>query len=452
MKLLLIAFVMLLSACSSHQAQDTIYLSSPVTAHEFLNVTSSYLTGGAMANGFGDGAAEFSEADMLQFKAMFSDEVINQRVKQYVMENMPEDLAMTAITFYSTDLGSRYIAAMDLAEESYDESPQDISSQVTRLRNDEDLMAQANLLIEVMELKSLMESILLNGVFKPLVQGILLKQAGDVDVSFEQIEAIAQSSLDESINEMTQAIEGLMIVSLSQFTQSEITQIYQYASSQAGLYENKVLAGAFESALSKSSYQFGEMLAAKIGKRIVKSTFDMEGCKQALPDFHCQIQSIGAYAESVEPLYLGSAVVGKTNQYRFMMTDSDWQQLNVKGGADDMLISKEDGRALISTKYVENTKVDANAYADKTLGDIAKAIEADYHKVNLNVWPFNQGGGLFEVCYVLSDDQELCKLAGGGQVGNDAFYIHAVFEPTEVLTDEVVRVISTAESLNSTSR
>lgn len=447
MKLLLIAFVMLLSACSSHQAQDTVYLSSPETADEFLTVTSSYLTDGEVANAFDGKAAEFSEQDMAQFKAMFADEVINQTVKQYVMENMPEDLARTAIAFYRTELGRRFITAMDEAEASYDESPQGMSDQVLKLRNDQDLMAQANALIEVLELKSLMESILLNGVFKPLVQGILLKQAGDVDVSFEQIEAIAQSSLDESINEMTQAIEGLMIVSLSQFTQSEITQIYQYASSQAGLYENKVLAGAFESALSKSSYQFGEMLAAKIGKRIVRSTFDMESCMEKSSEFVCSVKSIDAYAQAIEPLFLGSAIVGSSKKYRLMMTDTDWQQLIIENGVDDMLVAKKDGLALISARYEANTTADVKAYADTILGEIAKAIDAEYHEVDLNIWPFNQGGQLFEICYILADEQQVCKLAGGSQVGSDAFYLHTVFEPTDSLTNEVIRILSTAEPL-----
>lgn len=444
--------VVLLAACSNFQTQKNNYLSSPETAHELLTVTSAYMTDDEVASSLDGQATTFSTDETEQFKMAFSDDVINQAMKQYVMENMPEEVAKQSIQFYRTELGSRYIASMNAVEKQYYESPDKVATQVLELRNNQKLMAQANELMQVLELDSLMESILLNGMIKPMVQGMLLKQGDQEEVTSEQIEAIAQSSLNESIKAVVHMIEGLVILSLNDFTQQEMTDINRYAASHVGQYENKVMAGAVEFALSKSSYHFGEMLAAAAGKRIVKSKFDMNACKQTSSGFFCGIRAFNAYAQHVESLYLGSAVVGKSNQYRLMMTDSGWQQLDIKNDVDDMLISKEDGSALISAEYEKNTIIDVKAYADKTLGEIAKAIEADYYKVNLNIWPFNQGGELFEICYVLEDEQEVCKLAGGGQIGSDALYLHAVFEPTDVLTDEIIRIMSTAEPLNKPSK
>ncbi len=447
MRVLVVLFVVLLSACSGNQLVNNP-LSSDEIAHELLILSSSYISDDEITAGLTSQQSGLSKDGLELFQASFKSERINQALKEYVMANMPEDKAREAIAFYRTETGSKYIASMERAEALVNEAGNAAAQRVAVLKKDKKLLAHKEALVELIDIDSLMQSILFNGVVKPLVQALILNKPGSDSVSLDQMDEVAEASLDKVVGEISQIIDNIILITLADLSVSERKDVISYAQSEAGNYDNKVIAGAYEFAFSQASYKFGTMLAGKLGKTVVPNGFDFEECKKKEFEFTCEVKSIGSAANSIDPLYLGSAVMGGSKQYRAMMTDTGWQQLNLSNGFDDMIISKKDGKALISVNYESNRDVNVEDYADKLLGDISKAIDSQYSRVNLKTWQFDPNASLYEICYSTHDEQNVCKLAGGAQMGDDAFYLHAVFEPSDDVTREVVNILSTFEPVS----
>ncbi|MFT5594451.1 MAG: hypothetical protein ACI8SR_002841 [Oceanicoccus sp.] len=445
-RLLVCTMTLLLCACVSNSPKEMVYLSEPETINKLMEIR--YLDH-SIEQVSKDLTASSKESYIDELTSAFKAELLISDFKEYLLMNLPQSNATAWVDYYSSDFQMQ-IAKLEDDMSGADENP-DFQSEVLAVKQNKKLMEEIDDILNLMDIEDKIRSIFYNGLLKPMFYGMALSNnKGGV---------IEQEKLDEAINVqvaqfMPEALEGVKDISYyaySKLNAPDRLKLKEYYQSPVSEYYDSTIVAAFSHSLSKASNRFVASLSKKFKTTIQTARFDEKSCLEVQKTHVCEILKLNSQGRR-ESLYTGTSVLGKSEKYRIMAPNDNWQKVvpsvDYKG---DLIVSRKDGEAIFSVTYLADKSFDAKAYRDDSLGDVAKAINEEPTLVNLRFDPSLRDVELYEICFNYFE-VDVCKIAGealldGTVIQVDAFY---VYRDTEI--QEIINILTSIEKIQPISQ
>ncbi|GAA6136142.1 hypothetical protein NBRC116188_29320 [Oceaniserpentilla sp. 4NH20-0058] len=436
--------LILLSGCASNTVQQAVYLSEPESVDALLSITTLDRLGVEITESAQD---DIDPSIQVEFIEAFNGEKIQRDFREYLLINVPN----TNIQAWTSEYSSKFQRKITALEGQYKEPDQepDFKSQVQLVKNNPELQAKLDQLFVLMKLEDEVFVLLKDVLLRPLVYGsAMIENAG---------KSVDQALLDKKIDEYiavaipmaVSAMKDAHYYTYSKLNREELDQLVSYYQTAGAEYFINTITSALGYSLSNAAQTFNELIQEKTKTIIQSARFDSDACLKVHPYHICEVLTLSSLGKK-SPLYIGGAVIPKSETYRLMSPNNDWQQVSPnKEYTDDLVLVRKDGKAFITMQLDVNTKVDTQQYAQQHLGEILSQINKEASQFELSKFTKAQQGSLNEICYAY-DGVEVCKLAGGREINGNALYVLAFFERQKSIIDEVVNIITSIEEIAGT--
>lgn len=440
MKFVLVMLVTwVLTACVANSPKQTLYISEEKTIDKLLSIMLLENLGVDITQGLFNEANPQTKAEL---KKAFDQNIVQAEFREYLLMNLPQANAQAWVEYFSSDFQQRIIHL----EDQYKNPEIDPSSAdyIENIKRDPAALARLNTLKDSVKWENRLHAIYYDGLLKPTIYGAALLSAKGQVLDQAVLEKHVVQQLNAIWPSVIEVANDSFYYVYGHLSAADYDTLLDYYHSPIATYVDDTLAGAISHSLANASKRFIDAVQQKTQAMIQASVFDKESCLKVRPHHVCEVLNVASIG-TARSLFIGSAVLPKSKQYRVMSPNSDWQKIKLSNRyADDLIMTRKDGLAVFSTQFRENEKVDVQAYKTTTLGELADAIKVEPEKVSLPAFDKLTNSALYELCYNYYG-VDVCKITGGADLEGGALYVDAFYLRSDAQINEVVNILISFE-------
>ena len=177
-----------------------------------------------------------------------------------------------------------------------------------------------------------------------------------------------------------------------------------------------------------------------------KTIFNMAKCMLKKTGTMCAFEELLNTAPS-EPIQKDVEVSGNTNRYFVKVPSDDWRILwpGEKRAIDLELIHKS-GHATVMVSWHEGEVDTYEKHAREFIEPLAAKLETEPENIPLDVWPYNEGGVFYALCYLTNIKTEECFYSASANMPDGVVTISSIAEYNDLVSDEIIQITASIDS------
>lgn len=189
------------------------------------------------------------------------------------------------------------------------------------------------------------------------------------------------------------------------------------------------------------AFLFAPSASAESALEKAKGIYDMAKCLRKNTQTMCIIRGI-ADSEKVR-LQESQWVGGRAKTYVVQTPDGNWYRsmIRPKSGADEMTVFNESVNAFISFTWTEGQDTAYDDIAKKPLMDLADKLDVELEPIAIPVWPFEDDGVFYELCYRTNKKTEECMYSAAAYMPGGTIGIYSLLASEDALIEDVLTII-----------
>lgn len=177
----------------------------------------------------------------------------------------------------------------------------------------------------------------------------------------------------------------------------------------------------------------------------VKSVFSIGECLQTKTETMCTYEQLFALNES-SVLEKEQTLMGASAMYVLFAPSSNWYKMFPgEKRKEDLVMMDKSGHAMVQVDWLANGESDYKAVAKEELKEISEALQAEPTEIALDVWPYNESGVFYEICYNTNKKTVECMYSAVANIPGGMVNIFAHTASDEKLVEDIVYIIASID-------
>ncbi|NND59241.1 MAG: hypothetical protein HKN49_03155 [Gammaproteobacteria bacterium] len=171
-----------------------------------------------------------------------------------------------------------------------------------------------------------------------------------------------------------------------------------------------------------------------------KTLLDLNRCLKKHTQTVCVLKQLLATSES-EGLPQETYVAGKSRSYVLFAANAEWLRVQSASEDVDLSLMHKTGESMISVKWHEGMETGYDELAKRSLMPLAEKMDTEPELVEIDLWPFNEAGSFYLLCYSTNKKTEECMTSSAAVMPGGVIEMFAMTNDTGTLFDQSTDII-----------
>jgi len=154
----------------------------------------------------------------------------------------------------------------------------------------------------------------------------------------------------------------------------------------------------------------------------------------------CLIEALNKLQEW-EKVPAEQPTLSNSGNYFLATSKNNWKRQTSNTENTDLLLINNAENAMIEATWHVGSEIDVEKIARDSIAELATKLDVTLENIEFDVWPFNDGGYFYEVCYETIHETEECMFSTAAPVMDGAVSMFALLNADDALVEEVLELI-----------